>query len=162
MIYKRDVAKFNWTPTLALNPKSGGNGLQMVCNTDWNWTSALAPNPKSVTSFKKDVKKCELEVCTDTESNICNYLEMALDLPSIPLTISHRKTTSQWLIWPQQKFATPWTRGVSIHGLLTRYVKSRLRMHRDCRERFPRHRLQRKLLVSDPEMHHGTCVTHVP
>ena len=27
---------------------------------------------------------------------------------------------------------------------------------------FPHHRLQRKLLVSDPGMHHGTCVTHVP
>ena len=27
---------------------------------------------------------------------------------------------------------------------------------------FPRHRLQKKLLVSDPGMHHGTCVTHVP
>ena len=26
---------------------------------------------------------------------------------------------------------------------------------------FPRHRLQRKPLVSDPGMHHGTCVTHV-
>ena len=34
-------------------------------------------------------------------------------------------------------------------------------MHRECRERFPR-RLQRKPLVSDPGMHHGTCVTHVP
>ena len=32
---------------------------------------------------------------------------------------------------------------------------------KECRERFPRHRLQRKLLVSDPGMHHGTCVTHV-
>ena len=27
---------------------------------------------------------------------------------------------------------------------------------------FPRRRFQRKPLVSDPEMHHGTCVTHVP
>ena len=27
---------------------------------------------------------------------------------------------------------------------------------------FPRHPLQRKPLVSDPAMHHGTCVTHVP
>ena len=27
---------------------------------------------------------------------------------------------------------------------------------------FPRRRLQRKPLVSDPGMHHGTCVTHVP
>ena len=35
-------------------------------------------------------------------------------------------------------------------------------MHRGCRERFPHHRLQRKPLVSDPGMHHGTCVMHVP
>ena len=35
-------------------------------------------------------------------------------------------------------------------------------MRRECRECFPRHRLQRKLLSSDPGMHHGTCVTHVP
>ena len=27
---------------------------------------------------------------------------------------------------------------------------------------FPRHWFQRKLLVSDPSMHHDTCVTHVP
>ena len=27
---------------------------------------------------------------------------------------------------------------------------------------FPRRRFQRKLLVSDPGMHHGTCVMHVP
>ena len=27
---------------------------------------------------------------------------------------------------------------------------------------FPRRRFQRKPLVSDPVMHHGTCVTHVP
>ena len=35
-------------------------------------------------------------------------------------------------------------------------------MHRECREHFPRYRLQRKPLVSDPNMHHGTCATHVP
>ena len=35
-------------------------------------------------------------------------------------------------------------------------------MRRECRERFPRHRHQRKPLVSDPGMHYGTCVTHVP
>ena len=35
-------------------------------------------------------------------------------------------------------------------------------MHRECQERFPCHRLQRKPLVSDPGMYHGTCVTHVP
>ena len=35
-------------------------------------------------------------------------------------------------------------------------------MRRECRERFPHHRLQKKPLVSDPGMHQGTCVTHVP
>ena len=35
-------------------------------------------------------------------------------------------------------------------------------MHRECQERFPRHRLQRKPLFSNPDMHSGTCVTHVP
>ena len=37
-----------------------------------------------------------------------------------------------------------------------------LRMHRECRERFLRHRLQKKPLFSYLVMHHGTCVTHVP
>ena len=32
-------------------------------------------------------------------------------------------------------------------------------MRQECRERFPK--LQRKPLVNDPSMHHGTCVTHV-
>ena len=31
-----------------------------------------------------------------------------------------------------------------------------LRMHRECRKRFPRRRLRRKPPVSDPGMHHGT------
>ena len=35
-------------------------------------------------------------------------------------------------------------------------------MRRECRERFPQHRLQRKPLVSNPGMHHGTSATHVP
>ena len=34
-------------------------------------------------------------------------------------------------------------------------------MRWECRERFPRNRLQRKPLVNDPGMHRGTCVTHV-
>ena len=35
-------------------------------------------------------------------------------------------------------------------------------MRRECRERFPCHRLQRKPLECDPGIHHDTCVTHVP
>ena len=47
-------------------------------------------------------------------------------------------------------------------GLLPDTQNRGLRMRRECRERFPRHRFQRKPLVSDPGIHHGTCVTHVP
>ena len=46
-------------------------------------------------------------------------------------------------------------------GLLPDAQNCGLRMRRECRKRFPRHRLQRKPLVSDPDMHHGTCATHV-
>ena len=38
----------------------------------------------------------------------------------------------------------------------------RLRMYLECQEHFPRHQLQRKPLVSDPGMHHDTCIMHVP
>ena len=44
-------------------------------------------------------------------------------------------------------------------GLLPDKQNCGWRMSRECRERFPRHRLQRKPLVSEPGMHHGTCVT---
>ena len=54
------------------------------------------------------------------------------------------------------------TMAVGDMGLLPDTQYRGLRMRRECRERFPRHRLQRKPLVSDPGMHHGTCVTHVP
>ena len=37
-----------------------------------------------------------------------------------------------------------------------------LRMCRGCGERFPRHRLQRKPLDSDPGMYHGKRMTHAP
>ena len=47
-------------------------------------------------------------------------------------------------------------------GILPDMENCGLRVRQEYRERFPRHRLQRKPLVSDPCMHHGTCVTHVP
>ena len=50
----------------------------------------------------------------------------------------------------------------SDNGPLTRYVKLRVAHAPGMPGTFPRHRLQRKTLVSDPGMHHGTCVTHVP
>ena len=41
-------------------------------------------------------------------------------------------------------------------GLLSDTQNCGLCMRRECRERFP------ATAVSDPDMHHGTCVTHVP
>ena len=47
-------------------------------------------------------------------------------------------------------------------GLLPDTQNNGLCMRRECRERFPCKRLQRKQQVSDPGMHHDTRVTHVP
>ena len=46
--------------------------------------------------------------------------------------------------------------GSSGMGLLPDTQNCSLRMHRECQERYP------PLPVNDPNMHHGTCVTHVP
>ena len=45
----------------------------------------------------------------------------------------------------------------SRNGPLTRYINCGLRIRRECRLCFPRHRFQRTLLVSDPSIYHGTC-----
>ena len=42
-------------------------------------------------------------------------------------------------------------------GLLSDTKNNGLRMRRECQERFPRYRLQRKPSVSDLGMDHGTC-----
>ena len=47
-------------------------------------------------------------------------------------------------------------------GLLPGTYNCGLCMRREWRERFPRHWLQRKPIVSDRDMLHDTCVTHVP
>ena len=47
-------------------------------------------------------------------------------------------------------------------GLLPDRRNWGLRICQECRELFPSHPRQRKPLVNDPGMHHGTCVTHVP
>ena len=50
----------------------------------------------------------------------------------------------------------------ALHGPLTRYVKLRGAHAPGMPGTFSRHRLQKKPLVSDPGMYHGTCMTHVP
>ena len=51
---------------------------------------------------------------------------------------------------------------ILIMGLLPDWWNCGLRMRRECQEGFPRHRPQRKPLVSDPGMHHSTRITRVP
>ena len=51
---------------------------------------------------------------------------------------------------------------VVFMGLLPDTLSRGFRMRWECRERFSRHRLPKEPLVSDPGLHHGTCVTHVP
>ena len=62
------------------------------------------------------------------------------------------------LLWMPQYLITL----LQVMGLLPHTLNCGLRMRRECRERFPCHRLQRKQLVSDLGIHHGTCVAHVP
>ena len=51
---------------------------------------------------------------------------------------------------------------VSHNGPVTRYVKLRFALGPEMPGMFSRCRLQRKLIVSDFGMYHGTCVKHVP
>ena len=64
----------------------------------------------------------------------------------------------QWV--PFIKYAQ-WNLSVNGNGLLPDTYNCGLCMCRECRERFSLHRVQREPLVSDPGMHHGTCVMHV-
>ena len=66
-------------------------------------------------------------------------------------------------IIPSHNHALPYTplSDISTHGPLTMYNWG-LRMQQKCWEHFSRHRLQRKLLVSDPGIHYSTCIMHMP
>ena len=64
--------------------------------------------------------------------------------------------------WFMDLLACIWKCDDILMGLLPDMQNCALRIRRECRERFSRHWLQRKPLISGPDMHHGTCVTHVP
>ena len=79
------------------------------------------------------------------------YIRVASYTNSNPLHVAqppHRKPLMQ--IFHSRDF-------ISM-GLLPGTLNCGLRMRRECRERFIRHQLQRKPLIS----YHGTCITHVP
>ena len=79
-----------------------------------------------------------------------------------------RQTTSQYMsqCWPSSMspYGIAWLQWVNVSHVHDNYWKTSYQICKcqECRERFPRNQLQRELLVSDPGIHHGTCVTHVP
>ena len=68
------------------------------------------------------------------------------------------------LVCQRQVWPTASNRVISQrwYGPLTRYVNLRVAHAPGMPGTFSRHRLQSKPLFSDPGMHHGTWVTHVP
>ena len=109
---------------------------------------------------------CDVTVCWD----VCNmsinltscmplvYISSGLEAP----TVDHRShpsddgaTTDELVpsrVWDYR----------NQYGPLTRYVKLWVAHARGMPGTFSPPPLQRKRLVNDPGMHHGTCVTHVP
>ena len=90
--------------------------------------------------------------------------------PGVQLTINQHgvilaccRSGDKWVSEPMMVYITDaYMRHSASMDLLPDTQNCGLRLRRECREPFPRHRLKRKPLVSDPAMHHGTCVMHVP
>ena len=91
---------------------------------------------------------------------ICEQYEQA-DLTSAPKNLWYKQS---WGIAVVIMYVDSNHRYVnSMHnGPLARYVKVSVAHAPGMLGMFPRHRFQRKPLVSDPGMYHGTCVTRVP
>ena len=84
--------------------------------------------------------------------------------PHMPPIVSNNG--SNWVIWIEFNlvmgnniYCSVWMILLKLSqtsmGLLPDTWNCRLRMRRECRERFPRYGFQRKSLVNDPGMHHG-------
>ena len=129
------------------------NGLSQISQLISNYTRFLfhfhihCPFPNFKGYFEPD---CYLMVCL-----ISNLIHMHYSART------HIPLASQLFLSPGWSRNIPRKLGDTM-GLLPDTWNCGLRMHRECRERFPRHRLQRKLLVSDPGMHHDACRDHWP
>ena len=131
-------------------------------------TSAASYERKPIlrTQFKYDDIKSSITVNFSTDQKLSNDGTMSSVLFNInisPLGGCPADSPSQQVWWFRDG-RTDWQTGgrTGLMGLLTDTKNRVLRVRRECRERFPHNRLQRKRLVNDPGMHHGTCVTHVP
>ena len=87
------------------------------------------------------------------------------------ILVGRDKTMAQWTfdsnrVMKRQalskQFSITFDLSLFIHGPLTRWAKLSVGRALGMPGTFSPPRLQRNPLVSDPDMHHGTCVTHVP
>ena len=92
-----------------------------------------------------------------TKGSVCRP---ALFKKTVHMNLNLERPTSRWLVFVSCTYSINYN--IGCMGLLPDMWYCGLRMRRECRERFRRQWLQRKPLVSDPGMHHGTCVMHVP
>ena len=73
-----------------------------------------------------------------------------------------------WVLYLLIKVASDYCSCVMCMATLSLWASYQIRKISGCActvnagNVFPRHRFQRKPLVIDPDMHHGTCVKHVP
>ena len=87
------------------------------------------------------------------DKNLLNMISRVTDSKSVLVDILTWRRK-----WPNHFI--PWFG--SCMGLLPNTYNCGLHMRRECRKRFPCHRVERKPTVSDHGMHHGMCMTHVP
>ena len=88
------------------------------------------------------LKSLHLFLLTDYHATFSVYA-VALDTPQQPIYGFHCDHCLPWASYQIRKIA-----GCACAG--------------NAGNVFPRRRFQNKPLVNDPDMHHGTCVTHVP
>ena len=96
---------------------------------------------------RKPPRRCSIFMYTNCLCHSYTTIKIYLDLAG--------KTGDEYT--PKAHQVITW-----FNGSLPDTPNCRLCMRRECRERFLRHRFQRKPLVNDLNIHHGTCVTHVP
>ena len=112
---------------------------------DWIWKY----------TYRLEIWQATRQQCCRDASNISQRLGNG---EPISLTF---KISRILLVWHLTFDVFP-ARCLPCHGPLTRYVKLWVAHAPGVPGTFSRHRLQTKPPVSDPGIHHGTCVTHVP
>ena len=117
-------------------------------------------NTKLVPSYKPGVVAVVKEVSPFRPQPDNQLSKTSADVPETMSSV-------EWFELPQpsqtcKRFTWRNSQTLVCHVSIIRYIKLRITHAPGMPGTFSRHRLQRKLTVSDSGIHHGTCVTHVP